>query len=349
MGVSHVAAVEGVEDRLRAGLERFIARKTAASASITALVRLPDGTARNAWGMDVGIESGPLAGTHHLIYLQDRGGLQADSRLRREDEFSVLAAMHAAGARVPRPYWRLGEDEPEGIGSGLILERVEGETVARRILDDPAFAGVRPRVLDQMGEALARIHAVSPAAVPALPAPSAGRSAAEAQIDEVEGMLREIDEPHPAIELGLRWLRPRAPASRRLVVAHGDYRLGNIVVHPGEGLRAVLDWELAHVGDPGEDLGWACMRFWQGVDQPGERGLGPKRRFLEAYAGAAGWRLEAGLALYWEVFANVRWATITLRQARRHLSGSERSLELASIGRRCAEVEWELLRLMGSD
>ncbi len=349
MDVSPVAAVERAEDRLREGLERFIARRTAAPAAITALVRLPDGTARHAWGVDVGIDSGPLAGPHRLIYLQDRRGLQLDSRLRREDEFSVLGAMHAAGARVPRPYWRVSEDEPEGIGSGLILERVDGETVARRILEDSAFEQVRPRVLDQMGEALARIHAVPPDTVGTLPRPPAGKSAAAAQLDEVEAMLREIDEPHPAIELGLRWLRPRAPASRHLVVAHGDYRLGNIVVHPTEGLRAVLDWELAHVGDPGEDLGWACMRFWQGVDQPGEPGLGPKRRFLDAYAGLSGWRLGPELALYWEVFANLRWAVVTLRQARRHLAGWEQSLELASIGRRCAEVEWELLRLVGGD
>jgi len=142
------------------------------------------------------------------------------------------------------------------------------------------------------------------------------------------------------------WRTVVPPAPRRLVVSHGDYRLGNVIVHPSEGLRAVLDWELVHLGDPGEDLGWVCIRFWQGVDQPGRRGLGPKQRFLDGYAKVAGWRLAPEMVVYWEVFANLRWAVITLRQARRHLTGREKSLELASIGRRCAEVEWELLRLI---
>ena len=344
--MSRVAAVERAEDHLRESLERFIARKTASSVSVTALLPLPAGTARHAWGVDVVIDSGPFAGPQRLIYLQDRGGRSLDSRLRREDEFGVISVVHAAGARVPRPYWHVGADETEGLGSGLILERVEGETVGRRILEDPAFGHVRLRILEQMGEELARIHAISPDTVRGLPGPPAGRSAAEAQLDEVEHMLGELDEPHPALELGLRWLRPRAPVPQRLVVVHGDYRLGNIVASPLDGLRAILDWELVHVGDPGEDLGWACMRFWQGVDQPGEPGLGPKQRFFEAYAGVSGWRLDAELALYWEAFANFRWAVVTLRQARRHLDGWERSLELASIGRRCAEVEWELLRLI---
>jgi aminoglycoside phosphotransferase (APT) family kinase protein len=162
----------------------------------------------------------------------------------------------------------------------------------------------------------------------------------------MERMLHAAGEPHPALELALRWLRARVPAPRPPVVCHGDYRLGNVAVHPSEGLRAVLDWELAHLGDPGEDLGWACIRFWQGVDHPGERGLGPSERFLDGYASVSGWRLAPEMIRYWEAFANLKWAAITLRQARRHLGGGERSLELASIGRRCAELEWELLRLI---
>jgi aminoglycoside phosphotransferase (APT) family kinase protein len=346
VGVTPGATVERAEDRLREGLERFIARRSGAPAAVVGWVRLPGGTLRDAWGIDARIDAGPFAGPHRLVYLQDRGAGPLESRLRREDEFRVLSVMHAAGVRAPRPYWHVPRDDPEGLGSGLILEWVDGEAVGRRILEDPAFEAVRPRVLEQMGEELAKIHAVPCASVPGLPAPPEGKGAPEAGLDEVERTLREVEEPHPVLELALRWLRPRMPAPRRLVVSHGDYRLGNIVVHPSDGLRAVLDWELVHLADPGEDLAWVCIRFWQGVDQPGRPGLGPKQRFLDGYAKVAGWRLAPEMVVYWEVFANLRWAVITLRQARRHLTGRERSLELASIGRRCAEVEWELLRLI---
>jgi len=346
VGVSAGAAAEREEDRLREGLERFIARRSGAPAAVTTWVRLPGGTLRDAWGFDARIDAGPFAGAHRLVFLQDRGAGPLESRLRREDEFRVLAVMHAAGVRAPRPYWYVPGDDPEGLGSGLILERVDGEAVGRRILEDPAFEAVRPRVLEQMGEELARIHAVACDAVAGLPAPPEGKGAAEAGLDDVERTLREVEEPHPVLELALRWLRPRMPAARSPVVSHGDYRLGNVVVHPSEGLRAVLDWELVHLADPGEDLAWVCIRFWQGVDHPGKAGLGPKERFLDGYARVAGWRFAPEAIVYWDVFANLRWAVITLRQARRHLTGREKSLELASIGRRCAEVEWELLRLM---
>jgi aminoglycoside phosphotransferase (APT) family kinase protein len=127
---------------------------------------------------------------------------------------------------------------------------------------------------------------------------------------------------------------------------HGDYRLGNVLVAPDAGLAAVLDWELCHVGDPGEDVGWVLIRFWRCVDHPGIRGLGPRERFLDAYRRASGRAFDGERLRYWEVFANFRWAVITLRQAHRHLAGHQRSLELAAIGRHCAEVERELLRLL---
>ena len=121
------------------------------------------------------------------------------------------------------------------------------------------------------------------------------------------------------------------------------------MVDPERGLAAVLDWELAHVGDAGEDLGWLCLRFWGGVDFPGEPALGPKERFFDAYAAASGRRLSPDLVRYWEVFAHFRWGVVMLRQARRHLEGVERNVELAAIGRRRAEVAWDLLRLLEED
>ncbi|MFQ5830527.1 MAG: phosphotransferase family protein [Candidatus Methylomirabilia bacterium] len=301
---------------------------------------------RDAWAVDVDVSSGSSAGVHRLIYLEDRGGTVFHSRLRREGEFQVLSVMHESGVRVPKPYWRIQEDDPTGIGAGLILERVEGETLGRRLVRDPAFETVRPHLLAQIGEELARIHAVRSDALGCLSRSSVEPAPAEARLGEIERRLREIGEPHPALELGLRWLRARAPQCERIVVVHGDYRLGNFVVDPSQGLRAVLDWELSHLGDPGEDLGWVCMRFWGCVDRPGVPGLGPRQRFFDAYAATGGRRLDAELATYWEVFANLRWAVITLGQAHRHLSGDERGIELASIGRHCAEVEWELLRLL---
>ena len=347
-GGSEKAAAKGHEERLRAGLAALVGREAGASVTVRDFRPLVGGTMRHAWALDVEIPSGPLTGFHRLIYLEDREGsrLGSRSRLGREDELGLLTLMHAAGVRVPRPYWQIQEGDPAGVGPGLVVERVEGEALARRILQDTTFEAVRPRLLQQMGEELARIHAVRAGGAGGLLGPRRGEAPAEAELEQTEKSLLEIGEPHPALELGLRRLRHLAPDCPSPVIVHGDYRLGNFLVEPERGLAAVLDWELAHLGDPGEDLGWVVMRFWRCVDLAGRPALGPRERFLDAYAAAGGLRLDSDQLRYWEAFANLRWATVTLEQAHRHLSGRERSLELASIGRHCAEVELELLRLL---
>jgi len=333
---------------LRTGLAALVGREAGAPVTVRDFRPMVGGTMRHAWKLDVEIPSGPLAGFHRLIYLEDREGsrLGSRNRLDREAELGLLTLLHAAGVRVPRPYWQIREGDPAGVGPGLVAERVEGEVLARRIVKDTAFEAVRPRLLQQMGEELARIHAVRAGAASGLPRPRPGEAPAEVELEQTERSLREIGEPHPALELGLRRLRQLVPDCASPVIVHGDYRLGNFLVDPERGLAAVLDWELAHLGDPGEDLGWVVMRFWGCVDRPGRPALGARERLLDAYAAASGLRLDFARLRYWEAFANLRWATVTLEQAHRHLSGRERSLELASIGRHCAEVERELLRLL---
>jgi len=335
-----------VTPELRAGLEALIGRETGSPVLVAALDRLRGGTMRHAWALDVEVAVGLLAGRHRLVYLEERGGSPFPGRLDGRQEFELLRAMHRAGVRVPKPYWRVDPGDPSGVAAGLVVERVPGETLPRRILEDPALGPVREGLLGELGGELARIHALPAAAAPCLPWLPDGASPAESLLGQLDRLLGELGEPHPALDLALRWLGRRPPRAERVVLVHGDYRLGNFVVDPERGLTAVLDWELAHWGDPGEDLGWVAMRYWRGVDHPGDRGLGPRARLLAAYAAVGGHRVDPEGVRYWEVMGNLRWALITLRQAERHLRREERGLELASIGRHCAEVERELLQLL---
>lgn len=331
---------------MREGLAAFIAREAGSPVSLTRIARLPGGTMRTPWAVDVTIADGPEAGAPPLVYLAERPSRIAEQRAARRAEFETLCALHRAGVRVPRPYWFVDEGEPTGLAPGLIMERVDGETVGQRIVRAPELAGARARLAGQMGEELARIHAVVVEGLGPAVRPGPGQSPADARLASIERSLDAIEDPRPALELGLRWLRLHSPGPERAATVHGDYRLGNVVVEPTAGLVAVLDWELTHRGHPGEDLGWAVMRFWRGFDRPGLRGVGPREHFVDGYARVAGWRPHATEARYWEIFASVRWAIITLQQARRYLTAGERDIELASIGRRCAEVEWDLLRLL---
>jgi aminoglycoside phosphotransferase (APT) family kinase protein len=329
-------------DELRERLERFLTEQVGEMVCVEGLRKLAGGASREIWSLDA------LHGTTRLalVLRRDPGGSAMQS-LRR-DEYRVQELAYAGGVPVPRPYWVAADDEALGAPSYL-MARVEGETLARRLLRDAEFAPARAVMTDQLGAILARIHALDPAApeLAALQAPPPGESPALAELDRYEQLFRGIaPEPHPAFELAFRWLRARLPDGARRALVHGDYRIGNVIFGP-EGVRAVLDWELAHIGDPAEDLGWLCVRAWRfGSDHLPVGGIGKREALFAAYERAGGAPVDPARVRFWEVFGNLKWAVICIAQARTHLDGLRHSVELASLGRRTAETEWELLDLI---
>ncbi len=172
------------------------------------------------------------------------------------------------------------------------------------------------------------------------------RMAVDGAIDDVRGMLAAIGLATPALEFGLRWLEQRAPACPQPTLVHGDFRIGNVLVGLG-GLSAVIDWEFAHVGDPHEDLAWACVRDWRfGNDALRVGGVGELAPYIAAYQAASGRSVDGAALRFWEILGNVRWAATCHSQAHRHLSGADPSVEYASLGRRAAEMELEFLSLI---
>jgi aminoglycoside phosphotransferase (APT) family kinase protein len=227
------------------------------------------------------------------------------------------------------------------------MDFVAGETIARKLLRDPEYAAARAALPDQLAAALARIHAMDLAepSLTHLPRPDAGTSPAAAELARYDGIYRTVaPDPHPAFELAFRWLAGRIPPPRRLTLVHGDYRVGN-VIFGSEGLRAVIDWELTHLGDPMEDVGWLCVRSWRFGAAAPVGGLCERERFFTAYERAGGDPVDPAAARWWEVFGNLKWGIITIMQAQTFLGGVK-SVELASLGRRTCETELELLELL---
>jgi len=168
----------------------------------------------------------------------------------------------------------------------------------------------------------------------------------EAKLERMVEELDEVDEPHPAIELGLWWLRENRPAPREPVVVHGDYRIGNLVVGDA-GLVGVLDWEFAHLDDPVRDLAFALVRAWRfGVPEKRLGGVGPAEPYVDRYNELTGFDVTAEELDYWELAGNVGWAIGCLTQMQRHLTGQDRSVELAILGRLGVEVEYEIVNLV---
>lgn len=331
--MSHVGPRSIDADHLGA----ICARHLGTSVTIEDLRRLSGGASRESWAFDA-IADGDTR--HALVLRRDPGSNLGGSD--RSTEYRLLQAAAAAG--VPVPTVRFLLEPADDIGDGFVMDRIEGETIPRRILRDDEYAGARELLTGQCGAIAAQIHAVDLATLPKL----AVQGPSE-QIEQYRGVLDALGEPHPAFELGLRWLEdhisltgPDAPP--RLV--HGDFRNGNFIVGP-EGIRSVLDWELSHLGDPVEDLGWLCVKSWRfgNVDQP-VGGFGSTDALLVAYAAAGGGDVAPEHLHYWETFGTLKWGVICEMQCFSHLHGLVRSVELAALGRRIAETEWDLLELI---
>jgi aminoglycoside phosphotransferase (APT) family kinase protein len=314
-----------------ARLAAAVARRVREPVEIEGLRRLSGGASRESWSFDALTGAGVR---HGLVLRRDPGGYAGHSD--RSIEYSVLRAVHAAGVAVPEVWFLLGPDDE--LGSGFVMARVDGETIPRKILRDKAYASARPRMAAQCGELAARIHGIDTSALPDLPARGAGE-----QIVQYREYLDGFGEPHPAFELGLRWLEENTPPPHEPVLVHGDFRHGNFVVG-AEGIRAVLDWELAHLGDPVEDLGWLCVKSWRfGMNHRSVGGFGDVDDLLGAYRDAGGGDVDRDAVRYWETFGTLKWGVMCEIQAFTHLQGMVRSVELATLGRRVAEMEWDLL------
>jgi aminoglycoside phosphotransferase (APT) family kinase protein len=335
--------VRQMEERLAA----FIGRQVGANAvSVSGLRRLAGGASRETWSVDVRYEQNGTWIDLPLVLRRDPPGSAVETR--RCDEFELLRAALAEGVPVPKVYWLA--DEAETLGAPfLLMERIDGETIARRLLRDDVYAEARRVMTAQLGRILAAIHRIDRAKhrLGFLVEPPAGESGAQGELDRYEQIFRFITpDPHPTFELAFRWLRQRLPPGNRRVVVHGDFRIGNVIFGP-EGVRSILDWELAHVGDPMEDLGWICVRSWRfGNDDQAVGGIGTREELFRAYEAAGGGAVDPKRVRFWETLGNLKWGIMTIMQAKTYLDGHVKSVELASIGRRTAEMEIELLHLM---
>ena len=301
------------------------------------LHRLSGGASRETWSFDA-IEDDA---TRHALVLR-RDPAAAVLATARATEFEVLRAAGAAGVAVPEVAYLLEPDD--GLGSGFVMVRIDGETIPRRILRDEQFAGARAALTGQLATQAARVHAVPTASLPEMPV-----LGAHEQLEQYRGVLDGIGEPHPAFELGLQRLGRDTPTRGEPALVHGDFRNGNLVVGP-EGLRALLDWELSHLGDPVEDLAWCCVRSWRfGNDDQPVGGFGTVDELLGAYTEAGGASVDRARLAWWEAFGTLKWGMICAIQAHTHLGGLVRSVELATLGRRIAETEWDLLSLLVPD
>ena len=314
---------------LAAKLAVVLAPALGSTATIENLRALTGGASRTTWAFEA------VKGEQRVSLIL-RTGPPDDVHAGMELEARAQAAAAAAGAPVPRIL--VADDSVGALGNPfLICDEIKGETIVRRIQRQLDATG-RARLLLQCAQALAAIHRADPN-LPGL--------THEDQLLEWRERLDAMGDTTATFEWGFRWLAARKPEPSPSVLVHGDYRMGNLIVD-GSDLAAVLDWELVHVGEAYEDLAWFCIRAWRfgAPASLGAGGLGSIESFLRAYEQASATTVDRVAFHWWLMLATLRWGVICRHQAERHLSGQFRSVELAAIGRRVSETEWDLLGLL---
>ena len=291
-------------------------------ASVTDLARLSGGASRETWGF--------VADGRRLILQRQRFGDIRDMGV----EARVVQAAYNAGVPVPE----LIANGSGDIGSGfMVLSHLEGETIARKILRDEQFSQARQSLVTQSAAALASLHSIDGTKIDGLPS----LDQVQQYRETLDNLNDQLGQSHPTFELVFRWLERNRPTSTRTTLVHGDFRLGNLMID-ANGLCGVLDWELAHIGDPMEDLGWLCVRAWRFGSRLPVAGVGDYETLISAYQEASGVSVDREVVRWWEVLGTLKWGIMCMVQTSSHLLGMTRSHELAAIGRRVCENEYDL-------
>jgi aminoglycoside phosphotransferase (APT) family kinase protein len=326
-----------IKERFESALNRLVSRLFPGVGEVGNLARLSGGASQETWSFDV------LDGEdrRRVILRRAPTGYSATfASVGLPMEARLIELAGKSGVPSPRVVYVLRpEDE---LGDGFLMDYVDGETIPRKILRDAVFAEIRPRLAFELGKILAHVHAMTGAGLEAL-----REITPQTAVKDLHLTYKADGCPRPVFEMAFRWLHEQELGRPEAVsLVHGDFRNGNLIIGP-DGVRAVLDWELAHFGDPMEDLGWLCVNSWRFgmIDKP-VGGFGQLTELVAGYESAGGRTVDPRRVVLWQTVGTLRWGVICLGMLARYESGKDRSIERAMIARRASETEIDLLRII---
>lgn len=316
-----------------------LARRGRDDIRVTDARPLTGGAASATWHLSL---ERPDGGQNQAILRLGQGTEQFSAGLDKASEAAVVRAAHASG--IPAPDILFVLDDSDELGEGYAMACLPGEALPMKLLRQPDYRDALKGLTTQCAQALAQIHAIDTMVIAGLPTFTASE-----QLGLLERLYQGYQQPLPVFELTARWLRKHQPTPATPALVHGDFRMGNLLVTPDAGLTGVLDWELAHRGDPMEDLGWLCVNSWRfgNRDRP-VGGFGDRAALYQSYQQAGGRPVDPGRVFYWELFGVYKWGVICLYMSHLHLDGQHVSLEHAAIGRRVSETEIDMLDMLQS-
>ena len=301
---------------------------------ISNLEPLTGGASKEIWKFEVSD-----AKQSAKMILRRGSGIEGPLAIKTTDEARIQKEVIKVGA--PVPIILAVSKKEEELGDAYIMHFVEGESIARKILRDKEYKKALPILAYQCGEAIARIHNVDINNFSFLP-----KKLAEDQLEDLYSTYQSFEQPSPVFEYAYLWLKEQDFGNFQESLVHGDFRLGNIIVN-ADGLQSIIDWELAHIGNPLQDLGWVCGNSWRfGKNDKVVGGFGELEDLLEGYNSVSKLKVNKEMVRCWQVFGTFRWGVICLIQAYAHLNGTINSIEKAAIGRRVSETEIDIVDLL---
>ncbi len=321
----------------------------ASDVAVSGLARIPGGASRETWAFDARWTlDGRAPVERRFILRRDPPASLLDSN--NDLEFDLYSALAGTSIPVPRVHW-IERDGDALERPFYVMERLPGGTDARTLVSSPQFANMRPKITLQKARILAGIHAFDisdPAVLPSLDRPASPADAAPHEIARWERTMRaDALEPQPVLEMALSWLRrhiPRPP--ERLALVHADYRTGNFLYDCEDGITGVLDWEMAHAGDPVEDVAWVCVKSWRWAGDERVGGLCSRDEFIRLYEEAGGAKVDQDALKFWEVLGNLKLAVIFISGTKAVVQGKTPDMLLALTAFVGPGIEAEIMELI---
>jgi aminoglycoside phosphotransferase (APT) family kinase protein len=323
-------------------LGAVLVREVAGCNELLSAERLSGGASQETYRLTTNTDMGPAL----MCLRRAPGGVHIDDEVRiapgLATEALLMRSAREVGVPEPDVYYVL--QPADGLGDGFVMQWLEGEALGARIARAEEFASLRPRLAFQCGEYMARIHSIDLDATGLRD--RLETSSPQQFVEQTWERYRLLDTPAPMIDFAARWLMENLPANFQLALVHNDFRNGNFMVD-GEKINAVLDWEIAHIGDPMRDLGWICTNSWRfGVTELPVGGFGSREDLFAGYESVSGQKVDPDHVKFWEVFGSFWWAVGCLGMAEHYRSGPDQTVERPAIGRRSSECQVDCVNLL---
>lgn len=322
-------------------LEAVLSREVEGFAALISCQQLSAGASQETYCITLKNQSGETK----LALRRSQPTAQSGSSVGAITLETEAQLFQLAGANdIPGPAVVYVLQATDELGVGFIMEWLDGETMGQRINRSEELAAIRAKLAHDCGEILGRIHLLDWQDTQL--ANSLPQIEPTELVDETWALYRDLNVPVPMIDYTWRWLKDNLPQDTRRTLVHGDFRNGNLMVTP-TGINAVLDWELAHIGDPARDLGWLCVNSWRfGSRDLPVGGFGSTADLLSGYRAATGIEISQQTLTFWQVFGSFWWAMATLQMANAWRTGDTPSLERPVIGRRSSEAQMDCVNLL---